>query len=303
MCAAKAFFACELCGDKFYYPANALLPPQGDGQYRSNRIARSARDRHTREVQCHDANIETAPLAKRRKYLHNQRSRAPEGRQMQQKNYMQASRVVRACGVSGIRAQTASVGILCLQRRETECHMFSDTRKHLVTKGFAVDGIRMIHGVDCRAEGAEVGPSKCVMWAFQYKFLPQSLLLFAERPELEFAFFGEDDARVCGEATAAKLVEAARRAAPSACRLGWLKRTAHKDFGCQFTSFTKAACKEFKRKLDAMTKKKKPYAHLYSLDLWWKEVRGCKLPSGHALMKNAKINFVCQKSHALRGRH
>lgn len=226
-------------------------------------------------------------------------------RQQQQQKYMQASHSFPVLERNVIQSQrewvgeSVSIGILCVARREAEASLFSETRKHFVEKGFNVESIRMIHGIDCRTKGAEVSPSGCVMWAFQYKFIPRALLLFAERPELKFAFFGEDDARICSDATADTLVKAACKAAPSACRLGWL---ATKDYGCQLTSFTHEACVEFARKFDAMTNKNKPYAHLYSLDLWWKKIRRCQMPSGHALMKDADKNFVSQKPHLLRGR-
>ena len=71
------------------------------------------------------------------------------------------------------------------------------------------------HGADVKTTA--VRTNECVMWGFKNKFIPQALKRFDEDPELEFAFFCEDDARVTGDVRACDLVKDARAASPSAC--------------------------------------------------------------------------------------
>ena len=269
---------CDHCNKRFAWP----------GKFKTEKIAQSARDRHIREV-------------------HNKKAKfALAARRHRQRKYQRTYRVAdaRACGSSGavVQAQTLRIFVLTVARREAEHNMFSDTRDHLVRKGFPFETVRSLHGYDASSTNAEMRRNGVVMWGFQFKFIQHALQLFDEVPSLEFIFFAEDDARLKDGITAADLVNAARVAAPSACRLGWLNCGGHTDYGCQLTSFTREACEKFQEILRAMSSKASPLKHLMSLDIWWRNIRGQKLPSGHVLMKKSKKLLVTQCPHVLRGR-
>lgn len=273
---------CCHCGKRFNWP----------GKFKTEKIARSARDRHIREGHGKEA---SSALAAR------QASSALAARQRQQRNYQRTYRVADSSGTED-QSQTLRVFVLSVARREAEHNMFSDTRDHLVRQGFPLVSVRSLHGCDASSPDVEVQRNGVVMWGFQFKFIPHALQLFDDVPGLEFVFFSEDDARLKDGIFAADVVKAARAAAPSACRLGWLKYHGHTDYGCQFTSFTRASCEKFQELFLESSNTANPHKHLMSLDIWWKNVRRQKLPSGHSLMKQSKKLLVRQAPHQLRGR-
>ena len=276
--AQTGYLKCCHCGKRFKWP----------GKFKTEKSARSARDRHIREG--HGSKKASPALAAR------QASSALAARQRQQRKYQRTYRIADSLGTE-VQSQTLRVFVLSVTRREAEHNMFSETRNHFVRQGFPLVSVRSLYGCDASSPDAEVQRNEVVMWGFQFKFIPRALRLFDEVPGLEFVFFSEDDARLKDGIFAADLVKEARAAAPSACRLGWLKSSGHTDYGCQFTSFTRAACDKFQELFLELT-----YGHLMSLDIWWKNVRRQKLSSGHALMKRSKKLLVKQAPHQVRGR-
>ena len=262
------------CGKKFSWPR----------PYSTEKVARSARDRHCRES--HGRATKSALAA----------------RQNVNRTYNRAARLQVAPDVK-LPSGLVYVGVLSVPRREAEGNMFTNTRLRLVQMGFPLEDIGVLHGVDARAGGACVGGNKVVMWGFQYKFIPTALRLFDENPTLELAFFAEDDARPLSGVDAYEIVKAGRAAAPSACRLGWYQCGNHTDYGAHFTSFTRSSCEAFKEVLDGMTSKREPCKHLMSLDIWWGKVREKRMPSGHIIMKNHKKRLMMQMSHPFHGRY
>ena len=130
----------------------------------SDKSARSMRDRHEREE--HKG-------GKRARVAH---------RMLQSKRYMSVYRAEER-GDHDVEPAMESVHvyILCTQRREDEHRMFSDTREHLVSRGFKGSNIHMLHGHDVRvSDGHDVRvsggitKSQFVMWAFLNRFVPDA---------------------------------------------------------------------------------------------------------------------------------
>ena len=65
-----------------------------------------------------------------------------------------------------VSAEAVRAFVLCVPRREKEDAMFSDTRRHLVDRGFPVTAVRRLKGRDVHVGGESLQPNKCVMWAF-----------------------------------------------------------------------------------------------------------------------------------------
>ena len=169
----------------------------------SARSARSIRDRHERE-----------------KHKSGKRATAAH-RILQSKRYMSMHRAeergdydVEPC------VDDVHVYILSTRRREDEHCMFSDTREHLVSRGFKGSNIHMLHGHDVRVSDA-MKRSQCVMWGFLNKFVPNALNRFSKCPSIPYVLFCEDDVRLMDEYSASSVHAEASLALPTSIRLGW----------------------------------------------------------------------------------
>jgi hypothetical protein len=190
-----------------------------------------------------------------------------------------------------------------VQRREREHAMFSDTRQHLVQRGFPVESIRMLEGWDVRAGGESCDaprPHQCCMWAFQHKFLPRAIRCFQEAAALRVILWMEDDARLKKGESARSVLKEALETSPSACRMGWRTK---KWYGSHAAAFTLPACLAFQQDLKERTHQNKPLKHLYGLDTYWTAERDtiC-LDSGSPAMQLSPDPKFVDKKHPLRGR-
>ena len=246
--------------------------------YSSDRVARSARDRHERET--HGTNA--------------QRARISAHRQLQSARYMTANRRdERGDDPKMDCVEDVVVYILCTTRREDEHCMFTDTKDHLIASGFHRANIHQLRGADVRVNG-DIGKSQCVMWAFLHRFIPNASSHFAKFPKTRYVLFCEDDVRLEKGSSAKDVNEEAMHAYPTACRMGWYNSGGHTNYGCQMASFSLEAIQHFKKITVNM---------LYSCDLWWGSVKDEQMPSGVTLMKIARKNFARQHNHPLRGRN
>ena len=192
-----------------------------------------------------------------------------------------------------------------VQRREREHAMFSNTRQHLVQRGFPVESIRMLEGWDVRAGGESCDapkPNQCCMWAFQHKFLPRAIRLFQQTAALRVILWIEDDARLTRGESARSVLQQALQTAPSACRMGWRKCGA-KWYGSHAAAFTLSACLAFQQELKGRTQPQKPLKHLYGLDNYWTAQQDTLcLDAGRPAMQFSPDQKFLQKKHPLRAR-
>ena len=244
--------------------------------YSSDRVARSARDRHERET--HGPNAAHRRLTRAR-YM---------------TDYMMAyRRKIRANELGMDCVKDVSVYVLCTTRREDEHRMFTNTKDHLIASGFYRANIHQLHGASVRVS-KEIGESQCVMWAFLNKFIPKALNHFEKFPETRYVLFCESGVRMQPGLDAKDVHEEAMHTYPTACRIGWYNFAGYTNYGCQMASFSLEAIQHFKKIKVNM---------LYSCDLWWGSVKDEQMPSGVTLMKIARKNMAREQNHPLRGRN
>ena len=242
--------------------------------YSSDRVARSARDRHERET--HGPNA--------------QRERISAHRRLTSARYMMAyRRDERGDDPKMDCVEDVVVYILCTTRREDEHCMFTDTKDHLIASGFHRANIHQLRGADVRVNG-DIGKSQCVMWAFLHKFISNALSHFAKFPKTRYVLFCEDGVRMQPGFSAKDVNEEAMHAYPTACRMGWYNSAGL----LQMASFSLEAIQHFKAMKITM---------LHSCDLWWGSLKDVQMASGVTLMKIARKNMARQKTHSLSGRN
>ena len=236
--------------------------------YSSDRVARSARDRHERKT--HERLTRPIRLTYAR--------------------YIMADRASNRANVKDV-----AVYVMFKTRRKHEAHQpkQNETKEHLVASGFYRNNIHQLHGAGVRVS-KEIGESQCVMWAFLNKFIPNALNHFEKFPETRYVLFCEDDVRLQKGSSAKDVNEEAMHAYPTACRMGWYNSAGHTNYGCQMASFSLEAIQHFKKIKVNM---------LYSCDLWWGSVKDDQMASGVTLMKIARANMARQKTHSLSGRN
>ena len=134
-------------------------------------------------------------------------------------------------------------------RRETIAQMFSETSLHLADKGWAMDRVQRLQGIDLQNVPAAYEGIKSIqvcMAAFVDMWLPKALNNFKENPQLQLCFYIEDDCRLKREFAYDDLHNAAMQAPDKMFWAGYnIKgKDGRPKWGTQLVACTRESCRK-----------------------------------------------------------